>query len=423
MESALLKSIIFSQHEVIRNEQIVPRDYTFDPNDNYVLIGMRRAGKTMVMHKHIQEMIQNGIDWSQIIYINFEDERLQQMTVNDFNDIVVVAKELSSKKSFFFFDEIQNIEGWERFARRMADDHQRVFITGSNSKMMSSEIIDRLGGRYMMKLITPYNFKEYLTAKKIQHDEAALYTNSLLASIKGECRKYLHDGGLPESLQQLNVRDYLTNIYQNIYLGDIIRRNNVRNKKSLSLLISKVSQTLMHEVSYRSLTKAVKSTGNPMSVPSTIDYIDFSKEAFLIFDIKNYVSKFTEKETLPKLYFQDNGILNLFLFRKESALLENLVAITLYNKFRNNLYYLHSKKTGIDIDFYLPEIQTAIQVSWSIDEYSYKREIGNLVKLAKEDSNVKKFCIITNEQEDTIKQEGINIQVVPLYKFLLQNSK
>ncbi|MBP2058296.1 putative AAA+ superfamily ATPase [Lactobacillus colini] len=420
MESALLKSIIFSQHEIIRNEEIVPRDYQFAPNDNYVLVGMRRAGKTMILHEIVQKLIKNGVDWSQIIYINFEDERLQQMTINEFNDIVVVANELSDEKSYFFFDEIQNIDGWESFARRMADDHQRVYITGSNSKMMSSEIIGKLGGRYMMKLITPYNLKEFLTAKNIQHDEAALYTNSLLAKIKAATDDYLHNGGLPERLTQLDVRDYLTNIYQNIYLGDIIRRNSVRNKKSLSLLITKIAQTVMHEISYNGLVKAVKSTGNTISVPSAMDYVDFAREAFLLFDIKNFAAKFSERESLPKFYFQDNGILNLFLFQKDSILLENIVAIALYNRFSEDLYYLHSKKTGIDIDFYLPNKHTAIQVSWMVDEFSSERELGNLIKLAKNDSNIQKLYIITMEQEQTITQNDVRIELVSLYKFLLK---
>lgn len=423
MESALLKSIIFSQHDIIRKEKIIPRDYTFDPNDNYVLVGMRRAGKTMLMHDLVQNLVKNGTDWSQIIYINFEDERLQSMTINDFNDIVLAANELSDKQSYYFFDEIQNIDVWENFARRMADDHQRVYITGSNSKMMSSEIIGRLGGRYMIKHITPYNFKEYLIARDIQHDEAALYTNSLLAKLKMATDDYLHNGGLPESLMQLDVRAYLTNIYQNIYLGDIIRRNDVRNKKSLSLLITKIAQTLMHEISYNSLVKAVKSTGNPISVPVAMNYVEFAKEAFLLFSINNFSSKFTEKETLPKFYFQDNGILNLFLFQKDSALLKNIVAIALYNRFGDDLYYLHSRQTGIDVDFYLPTEHTAIQVSMAVDQYSSKREIGNLTKLARKDKNIQEFYIVTKEQEQSIVEDSVEIKLVPLYKFLLNLSE
>lgn len=422
METGLLKSIIYNQQKIIENEQIVPRDYFFEPNDNYILVGMRRAGKTTLMHKIVQDLIKKGIDWNQIIYINFEDERLREMTVDDLNNITIVANEMSDKKSYYFFDEIQNIDGWERFARRMADQHERVYITGSNSKMMSSEIISRLGGRYMMQYITPYNFDEYLTAKNIAHDERAMYITSSLAKIRSEVNSYLHDGGLPESLQQVDARTYLTNIYQDIYLGDIIKRNSVRNKKSLSLLINKIAQTVMHEISYNSLTKAIKNTGNPISTPVTINYVDFAKEAFLLFDIKNYVLKFSERESIPKFYFLDNGILNLFLFHKDPALLENLVAITLYNKYKDDVYYLHSPKTKIDIDFYLPNLGEAIQVSWQVDEFSSEREINNLVQLAKKDSQIHKFKIITMEQEQKIEKDGVTISIIPLYKFLLENN-
>ena len=421
METGLLKSIIYNQQKIIENEQIVPRDYFFEPNDNYILVGMRRAGKTTLMHKIVQDLIKKGIDWNQIIYINFEDERLREMTVDDLNNITIVANEMNDKKSYYFFDEIQNIDGWERFARRMADQHERVYITGSNSKMMSSEIISRLGGRYMMQYITPYNFDEYLTAKNIAHDERAMYITSSLAKIRSEVNSYLHDGGLPESLQQVDARTYLTNIYQDIYLGDIIKRNSVRNKKSLSLLINKIAQTVMHEISYTSLTKAIKNTGNPISTPVTINYVDFAKEAFLLFDIKNYVLKFSERESIPKFYFLDNGILNLFLFHKDPALLENLVAITLYNKCKDDVYYLHSPKTKIDIDFYLPEHSKAIQVTWDLSETDKKREIGNLAKLHQTNPEIKDLIIVTAEDEDEIQVGDCKIQVIPVYKFLLKN--
>lgn len=419
MESSLLKSIIFNQQDIIKHEKIVPRDYFFEPNDNYVLVGMRRAGKTTLMHKIVQNLVKNGTDWNQIVYINFEDERLQNIGVTDLNDIVVVANELSDKKTYYFFDEIQNIDSWERFARRLADQNERVYITGSNSKMMSSEIISRLGGRYMMQYVTPFSFDEYLTAKNIRHDERAIYTTADLAKIKSASTTYLHDGGLPESLNQVYARNYLTNIYQDIYLGDIIKRNNIRNKKSLSLLINKIAQTLMHEISYNSLTKAIKNTGNPISTPVTINYIDYAKEAFLLFDIKNFAFKFSERESIPKFYFLDNGILNLFLFQKDPALLENIVAIKLFNKYHDDLFYLHSAKTKIDIDFYIPSQKTAIQVSWTLDEFSKQREIDNLVKLAKNDTTIKKFKIITYEEEKTITKDNVAIEVIPLYKFLL----
>ena len=167
MNHDILKSVIYDQHEIIKKIQIVNREYDFDLNANYVLIGLRRAGKSTLLYKIVQDLIAKGTDWNQIIYINFEDERLSEFTINDFNDILSVQAEMSDKKGWFFLDEIQNIDGWEKFARRLADSKEQAFITGSNAKMLSSEIENRLGGRYLTKYFTPYNFREYFKAKKI----------------------------------------------------------------------------------------------------------------------------------------------------------------------------------------------------------------------------------------------------------------
>ena len=193
MNHDILKEVIFDQHEIIKKTKIVPRDYDFDLNANYVLIGLRRAGKSTLLYKIVKDLVEKGIEWNQIIYINFEDERLAEFSLNDFNDLLSVQAELTDKIGYFFLDEIQNIEGWEKFARRMADSKEHTFITGSNAKMLSQEIENRLGGRYFTKYITPYNFKEFLTAKQIDFEgctfKAPGRPDEYLQSIYGEWRK------------------------------------------------------------------------------------------------------------------------------------------------------------------------------------------------------------------------------------------
>ena len=147
MNHALLKSVIYDQHEFIRDFQIMPRNYEFEENGNYVLVGLRRAGKSTLLYKIVLDLVASGVDWEQIVYINFEDERLSEFTVADFNDLLSVQSELSNKKGYFFLDEVQNITGWEKFARRMADAKEHIYITGSNAKMLSREIETTLGGR------------------------------------------------------------------------------------------------------------------------------------------------------------------------------------------------------------------------------------------------------------------------------------
>ncbi len=184
MDHNVIKRVIFDQIEVIKNAEIIERDYTFEKNINYILVGLRRAGKSTLLYKIARELVDDGCDWSQIVYVNFEDDRLLGFNVDDFDDIVETAYELAdSKNVYFFFDEIQNIDGWEHFARRMADQKKRVYITGSNAKMLSSEMSKVLGGRYLAKMIMPFSFNEVLDYKHLAHDEAALLTTSKLGKI------------------------------------------------------------------------------------------------------------------------------------------------------------------------------------------------------------------------------------------------
>lgn len=419
MNSELLKNIIYDQHQIIQNSMIINREYTFEKNGNYVLTGLRRAGKSTLLYKIAKELVAGGADWNQIVYINFEDERLSEFTVKDFNDILLVASELSEKKSYFFFDEIQNVQGWENFARRIADAKERVYITGSNAQMLSKDIESRLGGRYFTKYISPYNFNEYLTANKIQHDEKATHTTKLNGRIRSALKNYFYEGGFPESLLFQSKREYVENIYQKILLGDIVARNSIRNPDAMRILMKKIAETVMHEVSYSKLHNIISSIGIKISKDSLISYINHAENAYLIFRIQNYVAAFVDKESVPKYYFSDNGLLNLFLIKKDSALLENQIAIKLQSLYHKEIYYFKSSKTGIDIDFYIPQKNTVIQVAYSIQGEARIRETENLVKVSKEIKEIKHFVIVTYEEEEIIEQDGIQIKVIPLYKFLL----
>lgn len=421
MNPDLLVAIIIEGQKNIRNISIIPRDYHFEDSLNYVLVGLRRSGKSTLLFKRAQDLVnKQNVDWSQIVYLNFEDERLDGFQLSDCNNILIAANQLTTKKHYFLFDEIQNIEGWEKFARRLADQGESVYLTGSNSKVLGHDIVLRLGGRYMAKYIAPFNFSEYLTAKNISHDKLALLDTVNNGQIRAAANEYLRYGGLPESILLSDKRNYLTNIYKNVFLADIIVRNKIRNEKTISLLIRKIADTVMQEVSYANLYKNVKSVINTVSRNAIIDYIDYAKEAYLIFSTKNYFAKFNERESSPKYYFTDNGILNLFYIDKLPALLENIVAIKLHNKYQEKLFYLKSKKTSVDIDFYVPASETAIQVAWEVNDTSKEREIGNLLKLADNFTEVENLVIVTHGEEETIEKEGKMIQLVPLYKFLLE---
>ena len=419
MNHNLLKTVIYDQHEIIKNFQIVNREYEFDINANYVVIGLRRAGKSTLLYKIVQDLVASGTDWNQIIYINFEDERLSEFSLNDFNDILSVQAEMSDKKGWFFLDEIQNIEGWEKFARRMADSKEHTFITGSNAKMLSAEIESRLGGRYLTKYVTPFNFREFLKAKNIDYSDKTILSTKENGKIKREMQSYFYFGGFPESIEYKNKREYVSSIYQKILLGDIAARKAIRNTNGLRLLMKKIAESVKDEVSYSKLHNILKSIGVNISKDAVIDYVEYARQSFLIFAIRNYFSKFVDKETTPKYYFNDNGLLNLFLNKEEPRLLENLVAVNLWNKYHDNLYYL--KGQNIDADFFVEETGEVIQVAYSVSNISSDRETRALAEAAKTLKEAKRFIIITYEEEKELTVDGVLIEVIPVWKWLLQN--
>ncbi len=419
MNHTIIKQVVLDQIEFIKTAEIVNREYAFEKKVNYVLVGLRRAGKSYLLYKMVRELIAQGCDWSQIIYINFEDERLLGFTAADFHDIVETAYELSdSKEIYYFFDEIQIIDGWEHFVRRLADQKKHVNITGSNAKMLSSEMQSVLGGRYISKMIMPFSFGEVLEYKQIAYDEDALLTTSKVAKVRKACQEFLLSGGLPESQLLVNKREYIKSVYEKVLLGDIIEREQIKNKMALRLMIKKIAETVMNAVSYNTLAGNVKAAGVKTSTDSMIEYTSYAENAYLIFRTRNYVSKFADKESVPRFYFADNGILSLFLVDKIPALLENVVALYLRRVYGDGIYYFKSSQTGIDIDFYLPEENMAIQVAYALGD-AEEREVKSLLSFAAKTEGKKRLLIVTYEEEKTIEKDGYIIEVKPLYKYLL----
>ena len=178
MNRDYLKQIMIDQKETYLNNPMIKRDYPLEDNVNYCFVGIRRTGKSYMMYQQIKHLQENGIPLKQIVYVNFEDERLLELSADDLNLILEIGLEMSGadNKPYLFLDEIQNVEGWEKFVRRIADMKYRIHITGSNSKMLSSEIASTLGGRFMIVDIYPYSFPEYLAAQG-KDKSCLLYTS------------------------------------------------------------------------------------------------------------------------------------------------------------------------------------------------------------------------------------------------------
>lgn len=424
INKALLKQILLDNQREIESYNIVHRDIVTEGFNCYVFVGVRRAGKSFVLYEKMQQLLRKGHSWDEMLYLSFEDERLVGFTYEDFNAILECHIEMTGNENpMLFLDEIHNIDGWEKFARRMADSKRTVWITGSNAKMLSKEIMTTLGGRYIPVEVYPFSFKEYLRSRNIPYDEQTLMGTTGKSLFLREYAEYMNWGGLPESVNLPVKRSYLSSVYQKIYLGDICARNKINNPNLLRLMIKKMAESVKQPLSYSKVTKILSSIGGKITIPTTSSYIEYCEDAWLLLRLHNISAAFAERETNSKYYFIDNGLLSLLLVDPTTTLLENLVALSLFRKYGNDkagerVFFYNQ---NVEIDFYVPDDELAIQVSYSIEgsDATEKREVEALQKLPKA-LPCKRRVIITYDEEKTIEDEYGLIEVIPCWKWLIQ---
>lgn len=420
MNRDTLKQIMIDQKETYLNNTIITRQYLLEENVNYCFVGIRRTGKSYLMYQQIKQLESKGVPLSQIVYVNFEDERLLETKVTDLNTILEIGLEMSgsANKPYLFLDEIQNINGWEKFVRRIADMKYRINITGSNSKMLSSEIASTLGGRFIIMNVYPYSFTEYLTANHREKNYLDVISTQDRADVLSLYNEYVTFGAFPELVDIKNKRAFLSSIYQTIYLGDIITRNKISNDFAIKLILKKIAESVTKPLSFSRLTNILKSTGMAIGKQTVINYVGYMTDSYLLFTLQNYAAKLVDKETSPKYYFMDTGLLGLMLLDSKSAQLENLVAIELIRRYGvENVFFFEN---NVEIDFYIPSESLAIQVSLQVldDIDTKERETRAFAKL----NNFipgSKCILITNSEETNLEYDGIDIEVIPIWKWLL----
>lgn len=419
MDKLLLEKIMLDNQKEVEEHRIIPRNIPLDDFDRYIVVGIRRAGKSYLLYQQIQKLLKEGHGWDEMLYINFEDERLEGFNALDFNLILEAHFEMYGKRPMLFLDEIQNITGWEKFARRLADNKYKVVITGSNAKMLSTDIQTTLGGRYLPVNVYPYSFKEFLNVAQTPYDRLTLLSTEGKARMMNRLKDYLHHGGFPEGVFMKAKRDYLLSVYQKIYLGDIIARNGISNVFGLKIMVKKIAESVKQPISFNRIANIISTSGSKLSTTSAVKYMEYIEASWLISKVTNIASKLAEKESNAKYYFTDNGILNLFIIDADTSLLENMVAISLIRKYgRQDAVFFYNK--NIEIDFYIPEQEIAIQVAYSIrDEETRKREIKALLALQNVLPCSKRY-IITYDEEDEWQAEAEGIEVVPIWKWLLE---
>lgn len=415
MNKELFRAIISENQEFIGNIPLVERPLHLEESGNYVFVGVRQAGKSYLLYQRVKELLGCGINLHDIVYVNFDDERLLGMTTDDFDLILQAYYSMHGGQPIFFFDEIQNVDGWANFARRLANQKHRVYVTGSNAKMLSRDIETVLGGRYLSVYVFTYSFEEYLKAIGISVSGGSQYGRKA-NELQRHFRTYFEWGGFPELVNFREKRVWLNSLYNRIFFNDLVVRHKVKNEDSLRMCIRRLAESVMQPCSLNRLSNLVKSTGMPCSPSTVMEYVRYLQESCLLISLDNYASKYVDKETVKKHYFIDNGLLHLFINNPDTALLENLCAINLYKRYGKGVYYFNR---NIEVDFYVPDEKLAIQASFRMsEEATLEREIKALVALHGL-YETQRNLIITYEDEGIMERDGIKIEIIPVWKWLL----
>lgn len=416
MNKNVIKEIILRQQAFVCKVKLLPRAIELDENANYVLVGMRRAGKSYMLYQYIQTLLAKGHDAQEILFINFEDERISDIKKEELHLIIESYNELFSHEPFIFLDEIQNVTGWEHFARRLADEKRRVLITGSNARMLSREISSTLGGRYLSKEVHPFSFREFLAYRGVElgaHWELSPVKSDVVRNLA----EYFYFGGLSESFDMQDKRSWLQSVYDKVFYSDIVVRKGVRNEQSLRLMVRKLADSVMQPMAVKRLQNILQGDGTKISRESVAAYLNYLNEAYMTFSISNFTDSIPECETIKKHYFLDNGILNLFLYQPETKLMENIVAIHLHKLYGDRLFFYNR---NVEVDFCVPTEGLLVQVSYDVNnETTLARELTALQKTSRFLPS-RRLMIVTYDQERSIACDGCTVEVVPLWKFLLE---
>ena len=412
MDLNLLEEIIEDQLTRFKSKDSgVPRDVDFakykKTKQITIISGIRRSGKSTLLAQFA------GL-FKNYYFINFDDERLSDFTIKDFQPLMLLLQK-KYKSQVIFLDEIQNIFGWERFVRRLYDEGYKIFITGSNAKLLSSELSTHLTGRYLKMEIYPFSFKEYLQFNKIDYQKR---TSVVKARIFKYFDLYLKSGGFPEFLK-FNDDEVLKRVYEDILYKDLLVRFKIKEVKAFKQLAAYLFTNFTKEANYNSL----KNILGFKSLTSVKNYVEFMQESFLIFELYKY--DFSLKKQFvsdKKMYVIDNGLRNAvsFSFSEDfGRLLENLVFIELKRRGKE-IYYFKGKKES---DFLIKEkskIIQVLQVSRDLQAgVNEERELAGLVEALKE-FNLKEGTILTQYQEEVLKIDDFTIKVIPVWKWLIE---
>ena len=414
MDEIKLRMIIADQREsFLKSKSLIDRDINIDyyikTKQIVIISGIRRSGKSSLLyliHKKLNK---------KFLYFNFDDERLFNFSIEDFNKIYeIFLSENEDEDAVFYFDEIQIMNGWEKFLNRMHEKGIKIFVTGSNAKLLSSEIATSLTGRNVVINLMPFSLKEFLCLKNVKIE---MDSTSKIVKLKKLFKKYFEMGGFPLVIEEDDL-ELIKVYYNDIFYRDIVSRykiNNIDEIKNLSTFLMSNSGKI---ISYSKLG----SLSNISSSSLVKKYLGFFFDSYLFFELKKYDVSVKKQILNPrKIYSGDLAFARKIGFHTsndDGRFLENLVFLEL--KRRNKEVFYHLKKKECDfVIFDKNKISQAIQVTWLLNEINKEREFEGLYD-AMDQYGLNEGLILTYSQEEEKKYKGKKIIIKPVWKWLLE---
>jgi len=424
MNKEILKEIIIANEDFISKEVgiIIEREEVLSlPKLNKVIVfyGVRRSGKTYVLFN----IFKRHKDYA--LYIDFEDERLIGFEAKDFQKLKEAFLELKpaliGKETFFLFDEVQNVKGWERFSRRVVErENVKVFVTGSSSKMMPKEFHTSLRGRSWDIEISPFSFREYLRFKNIDVNDKNLVYSQKKALVKKYFSEYLKWGGFPEVSflgSEFEKRKVIKEYLEAMFFKDLVERFNISNITLLDSLKDKIFSSFSLKFSLTTFYKQYRNKF-PFSKDSLFLYSKHLLESMLIFEVRKFSESTYKRLRNPaKIYLVDTGIARRVTSNDLGRLLENVVFLELKRRC-DEIFYFEEKG---ECDFIIKKNNgrwCTYQVTLDLNEENESREIGGLLE-ACAFLGIKEGVILSYDEETRRKIQGIEVNIIPVWKWLL----
>lgn len=415
---------IISEFQEFNLPKIIDRNLIIPKSNKIIsLVGNRRSGKTYYFYQLIRDLLNKKINKTQILYVNFEDDRLFPLKLSDLDTLLEAYYELfpENKKltKYLFLDEIQNIDNWEIFVRRVYDKEKvKLFVTGSSSKLLSQEIATSLRGRTLTYNLYTLNFNEFLKFKNIKLNKNDLYLSKRY-TIKKLFEEYLNNGSFPEVVLEDNLKKEILNNYYDMFIyKDLVERYSIRNvdllKKLTKFLLTNISNLFSASSYHKYITKELS-----VSKETILEYISYLKEINLIFLVPIFSFSLKQQQVNPsKVYTIDNGLRNTVSFKfskDEGRLAENLVFVELKRKLKE-IYYWKGKG---EVDFVIKNKNESIDlINVCYSNEIPKREINSINEFIEKHPKAKinNKIIITKDLEKSKER----IKYIPLWKWLLE---